>query len=540
MTSGTVKRQLQKDEEDAEASNEREHRENGMMMECQCCFDDVPINKATHCDGEEPHFFCLECAKRNANNEIGNSRYKLLCMDGSGCKAEFAKEQMRRFLEEKAMDKLERLQQQEEIRLADLDDLTSCPFCDFAAICPPVEEDREFRCANPECEKVSCRLCKLETHIPLSCEVNAKENKVNVRHAVEEAMTEALVRSCHKCKNKYIKEFGCNKMMCMRCSSIQCYVCSKDITKDGYSHFNESARGGRPGQCPLFDNTEQRHDEEVRKAEQKALDKVRAENPGFSEEELKVKVSDAVQKNERERIRQAGAAHGHYVPPRIPDIARPPLPGLQEVDIGVPIAAINERRQQLLADLARGNRERQEGVGARLEAAQAWVQAAQGRGQGGQARVQAAQVRMAQAAEARTQAAKERAQAAQARAQTAIARAQAAQAQVQLRVNTQAPAQAPANFQAQPWIQEPPQPFPGLRDPMHFGFGNDLYPPHPFGDPYNAAIPGFPLLAGGLHGQPFPAPQVFARHNQFWHGPEEGQPDGDMLNPFGNGAFGRL
>ncbi|KAI9869607.1 MAG: hypothetical protein M1830_005302 [Pleopsidium flavum] len=30
-----TKRQLQKDEEDAEASNEREHRENGMMMECQ-------------------------------------------------------------------------------------------------------------------------------------------------------------------------------------------------------------------------------------------------------------------------------------------------------------------------------------------------------------------------------------------------------------------------------------------------------------------------------------------------------------------------
>jgi len=454
----------------------------------QCCFDDVPINKATHCDGEEPHFFCLECAKRNANSEIGKSKYKLVCMDGSGCKAEFEKEQVRRFLDVKTRDTLERLQQQEEIRLADLDDLTSCPFCDFAAICPPVEEDREFRCANPDCEKVSCRLCKLETHIPLSCEANAKENKVTIRHAVEEAMTEALVRSCHKCKNKYIKEFGCNKMMCMRCSSIQCYVCSKDITKDGYAHFNESARGGRPGQCPLFDNTEQRHDEEVKKAEQKALEKVRAEYPKFSEEELKIKVSDAVQKNERDRIRQAEAAHGHYMPPQMPDMARrhvPYIPPAQQPgDLDAQLAAMNERRQQMLAEVARRNREMDQAARARLQAAQGRVQAAQGRAQAVQARAQAAQT--------------------------------------------------------QHWVQHQAQPFAGMANAVHYDFGAQVYPPGPFGNPYHAAFPVYPLMPVGLQAQPPPAPaQVVMRPNQFWQVAEEGQPRGDLLNRFGQGALGR-
>jgi E3 ubiquitin-protein ligase RNF216 len=150
----------------------------------------------THCDGDDCHFFCLDCAKRNADNEIGQSRYKLRCMDGSGCSAEFSRQQTQRFLDDKTLAALARIQQDEEIRMAELDGLTKCPFCDFAAICPPVEVDREFRCRNLECERVSCRLCRQETHIPLSCEDYAKENKATIRHAVEEAMTEALVRSC--------------------------------------------------------------------------------------------------------------------------------------------------------------------------------------------------------------------------------------------------------------------------------------------------------------------------------------------------------
>ena len=138
----------------AQEAQEQEHRARGEVMDCACCFDTVTIPKITHCNGDEPHFFCLDCAQQNAKTDIGNSRYGLRCMDGSRCTATFSRQERERFLDAKSIEKLERLQQQDEIRLADLQNLSTCPFCDFAAICPPIEEDKEFRCHNPECEEV--------------------------------------------------------------------------------------------------------------------------------------------------------------------------------------------------------------------------------------------------------------------------------------------------------------------------------------------------------------------------------------------------
>lgn len=75
-------------------------------------------------------------------------------MDGSGCEATFSRSERRIFLDAKTIETLDRLQQQEEIRRADLEGLARCPFCDFAAICPPAEVDKEFHCNNSECEEV--------------------------------------------------------------------------------------------------------------------------------------------------------------------------------------------------------------------------------------------------------------------------------------------------------------------------------------------------------------------------------------------------
>ena len=148
------KHRAEKDAAQAEEAKDKEHRQKGEVMECGCCFDTITILKVTHCNGEEPHFFCLDCAQSNAKNDIGNSRYELRCMDGSGCRATFSRQQKARFLDTKMIEKLERLQQQDEIRQAELQNLWTCPFCDFAAICPPIDLDREFRCHNPDCEEV--------------------------------------------------------------------------------------------------------------------------------------------------------------------------------------------------------------------------------------------------------------------------------------------------------------------------------------------------------------------------------------------------
>lgn len=61
------------------------------------------------------------------------------------------------------------------------------------------------------------------------------------------------------------------------------YVCSASITN--YDHFHD--HGGR-GKCPLHDNIEKRHKEEVQNAADEAMAKVKAENPGLSDVSVQV------------------------------------------------------------------------------------------------------------------------------------------------------------------------------------------------------------------------------------------------------------
>lgn len=287
-----------------EEDNLRRAIKDGRTAECQACFDDLPMNRQIHCHGDEPHFTCFSCIETYIKSEIGDSRCRVLCT--AGCGAGFEPAQLNLISDKQLLQKLADLQQEKDIREANLDDLEECPFCDYKAIMPPIEENFEFHCANPECEKVSCRRCKSSSHIPISCEEFAKEKKANSRHTIEEAMTAALIRSCNRCKKQFIKDFGCNKMTCPSCRNLQCYVCSE--TLKGYDHFDQTPQGDpRPGgKCPLYDNLEERHEREVKAAEEAARAQVIANNPDVAPEDLEIKVSDAVKNSTEQRIRRAG------------------------------------------------------------------------------------------------------------------------------------------------------------------------------------------------------------------------------------------
>lgn len=72
-----------------EEGNERRAQEEGAMKECACCFGEYPLNRMVHCDADEMHWFCRGCALRNAETEVGQSKYELCCMSMEGCKARF-------------------------------------------------------------------------------------------------------------------------------------------------------------------------------------------------------------------------------------------------------------------------------------------------------------------------------------------------------------------------------------------------------------------------------------------------------------------
>ncbi|KAI1131330.1 hypothetical protein F5Y10DRAFT_74019 [Nemania abortiva] len=249
----------------------------GQTTECGICFEECALNRMVRCEGETMHWFCRTCLRSQAESQIGMAKYELTCMSMDGCSAGFSRSQRALFLDKKLTVALDRIEQEAVLRTAGIENLETCPFCPYAAEYPPVEVDKEFRCEDPRCQLVSCRLCRRETHIPKTCAEADADRGLDARHLLEEAMSEALIRRCNKCQSPFVKQDGCNKIRCSKCGTLQCDVCRQTI-KD-YSHFNDLRRGGKSGQCPLFDESEGRYEAEVSGAEAQMRKKVVEENP---------------------------------------------------------------------------------------------------------------------------------------------------------------------------------------------------------------------------------------------------------------------
>ncbi|KAJ3033911.1 hypothetical protein HDV00_005651 [Rhizophlyctis rosea] len=254
---------------------------------CGCCYGDYVITQMTHC--EDGHLFCLECARRTAENVIGLRRTKIKCMDSSDCQFHFALSEIKRFLSDKVFEGYMRLCQEEDIKQAKLSGLEECPFCPFAMIMDQgADEDKLFVCQNDGCKAITCRKCRKTNHLPLSCEEAAKDNVLDVRHQIEEAMTEALLRECPKCSKKYYKTEGCNRMTC-DCGQNMCYCCRAALGPNPYTHFaqnpdrTENANGTK---CPLYDDAVQRNERDVKEAAERAIQMAVEENPTVAKRDV--------------------------------------------------------------------------------------------------------------------------------------------------------------------------------------------------------------------------------------------------------------
>ena len=73
------------------------------------------------------------------------------------CSAEYNIGILQNMLRPASMNLLLRRRQQDEVRNAQLDNMESCPFCDFAMVIENSDE-KVFKCQNPECLRESCRL----------------------------------------------------------------------------------------------------------------------------------------------------------------------------------------------------------------------------------------------------------------------------------------------------------------------------------------------------------------------------------------------
>ena len=326
-----IKQTSDQDKAKDEAANLEDSKKRGLVLECQVCFDDeIPQNRSVRCQNEAaPHAFCFSCIEQLANSQLGLMKYEMTCMDGSGCKAELEIEGIGRAIPIKTFDRLQLNQQQAELAQAFPEGLEQCPFCDYKALCESIDDEPLFSCQHFECYKVSCRKCRQVSHSKKTCEEARNDRGLGARHKVEEARSEAMMRTCPQCTKKIIKELGCNKMRCP-CGAILCYVCKLDLTslKDAYGHFinNRGTEG-----CKLHDvGGRFAHDDDADKAEAEAIKAAKANDAGLDENTLKIATDQpkgpAIVNYDRNRYRPDPAFGAFRFEPRFEPRPRPVRP----------------------------------------------------------------------------------------------------------------------------------------------------------------------------------------------------------------------
>ncbi|XP_068212881.1 E3 ubiquitin-protein ligase RNF216-like [Palaemon carinicauda] len=240
--------------------------------QCLICYSDVPICDMVSCSARrQRHRYCGDCTKRFAEEEIGQGRFTFRCPEIE-CPGSIDERDLRSLLAPAVMDRVMQKQQEYEIERAGIEDLESCPFCEFKVIMPN-KHDKVFVCQNPACLKDSCRLCKEMNHIPKTCREVLAEKQKDVRVTLENRMAEAMIRQCVRCKKRFIIEAGCNKMTCP-CGAIMCYLCKQPI--QGYDHFTQHPER-EPNKCPLWSNSTNVHGQEVRQAARQAKQELAAD-----------------------------------------------------------------------------------------------------------------------------------------------------------------------------------------------------------------------------------------------------------------------
>jgi len=245
----------------------------GTSQECGCCYMDYSPSSMVPC--QAGHTFCVGCVRRQVQETvfgIASNVVCIPCMSTCGCKSTFQFSKVREVLPRDLLRCYEKRQEDDALLKAALPGLVSCPHCNLRVEVP--EEQRILRCPRESCGRETCKLCGEPPHIPLRCEEVEKTNAAVARLTIEERMSQAMVRTCGKCKASLIKEEGCNKVTCPRCGQIMCYLCRKKI--EDYSHFCQHALAPDTKctaciKCSLWTTAKEDDAQAVREAKEAAL-----------------------------------------------------------------------------------------------------------------------------------------------------------------------------------------------------------------------------------------------------------------------------
>ncbi|XP_072838940.2 E3 ubiquitin-protein ligase RNF216 isoform X1 [Pogona vitticeps] len=306
--------------------NEEQYQKDGQMIECRCCYGEFAFEELTQCaDG---HLFCKECLIKYAQEAVfGSGKSELSCMEGS-CTCSFPTSELEKVLPENILCKYYERKAEEEVAAACADELVRCPFCNFPALLD--KEVKRFSCPNPRCRKETCRKCQglWKEHMNLTCEQLAEKDDIKYRTSIEEKMTAARIRKCHKCATGLIKSEGCNRMSC-RCGAQMCYLCRAAI--NGYDHFCQHPRSpGAPCQdcakCSLWTDPTEDDEKIIQEIQKEAEEEQKRKNGENSFKRIGPPVEKPAEKIPRiEAIPRPVPQNLHHQIPPYPFV-HPPFP----------------------------------------------------------------------------------------------------------------------------------------------------------------------------------------------------------------------
>ncbi|VVC38867.1 Zinc finger, RING/FYVE/PHD-type [Cinara cedri] len=239
---------------------------------CECCYETELLISEVYCC-PKGHSFCLKCIETIVESQVTLKKLEIKCL--TECTENLNLEMIKNIVNDKLCERIVSLEQTKEIDAANIENLESCTFCNFVASVP--QDLKVFTCLNPKCGKELCRSCKKENHLPLSCYENIQTPEVVIRTRIENKMSEVLIRNCPVCKNRFLKDSGCNKIVCP-CGTSICYICKKIITPI-YEHFYHNRI--MPNKCPLFTDENVVHVAVVEAAARLIIDEMRVTNPNL-------------------------------------------------------------------------------------------------------------------------------------------------------------------------------------------------------------------------------------------------------------------
>ena len=247
------------------------------ITKCKVCCDSVINNneliRCCKANSTNEHLVCNTCLMTHINTLIADGIGSYTCMfnNSDKCGGEYKETECKKVIS--IHNPLKQTQWDELVNISIIFKMAS--ICDDYVICPlcckwgcifemPVGFQENIFIPCSKCGDNWCNFCKRKSHVDRTCyqlefynDETIKKRIEVIDHMLQEIITKALTHCCSTCGSVYIKEEGCNLMVCPKCDSMTCYLCNmklyyKNNTK--YWHFVGHDLSDPDAQCKLWNN----------------------------------------------------------------------------------------------------------------------------------------------------------------------------------------------------------------------------------------------------------------------------------------------